>query len=31
MQQYIDGLYYALLEGRFLFDFVHEDDLARRT
>ena len=27
-QQYLDGLYYALLEGRFLFDFVHEDDLA---
>jgi hypothetical protein len=25
--QYVDGLYYALLEGRFLFDFVHEDDL----
>jgi Hypothetical glycosyl hydrolase 6/Beta-galactosidase trimerisation domain len=27
MAQYMDGLYYALLEGRFLFDFVHEDDL----
>jgi hypothetical protein len=27
LQQYIDGLYYALLEGRFLFDFVHEEDL----
>jgi len=27
MPQYIDGLYYALLEGRFLFDFVHEDRL----
>ena len=26
-QQYLDGLYYALLEGRFFFDFVHEDDL----
>ena len=26
--QYIDGLYYALLEGRYLFDFVHEDKLA---
>jgi hypothetical protein len=26
-QEYLDGLYYALLEGRFLFDFVHEDDL----
>jgi hypothetical protein len=22
---YMDGMYYALLEGRFLFDFVHED------
>jgi hypothetical protein len=28
MPQYMDGLYYALLEGRFLFDFVHEDRLA---
>ena len=27
-QQYMDGMYYALLEGRFLFDFVHEDKLA---
>jgi hypothetical protein len=27
-QQYLDGMYYALLEGRFLFDFVHEDNLA---
>ncbi len=27
MGQYMDGMYYALLEGRFLFDFVHEDDL----
>ena len=26
--EYMDGLYYALLEGRFLFDFVHEDKLA---
>jgi hypothetical protein len=26
-QQTLNGLYYALLEGRFLFDFVHEDDL----
>jgi hypothetical protein len=25
MQQSLDGMYYALLEGRFLFDFVHED------
>jgi hypothetical protein len=29
--QYMDGLYYALLEGRFLFDFVHEDDLGAET
>ena len=27
ISQHIDGLYYALLEGRFLFDFVHEEDL----
>ncbi len=26
--QFMDGLYYSLLEGRFLFDFVHEDKLA---
>jgi hypothetical protein len=26
-QEYMDGLYYALIEGRFLFDFVHEDRL----
>jgi Hypothetical glycosyl hydrolase 6/Beta-galactosidase trimerisation domain len=25
MQQFINGMYYVLLEGRFLFDFVHED------
>jgi hypothetical protein len=25
MQQNMDAIYYALLEGRFLFDFVHED------
>jgi hypothetical protein len=25
MQQSMDGMYYALLEGRFLFDFIHED------
>jgi len=31
MQQFTDGLYYALLEGRFLFDFVHEDDLVPET
>ena len=23
MREYMEGLYYALLEGRFLFDFVH--------
>ena len=28
MREYMDGMYYALLEGRFLFDFVHEDKLA---
>ena len=28
MTQSMDGMYYALLEGRFLFDFVHEDKLA---
>jgi hypothetical protein len=27
MREYMDGMYYALLEGRFLFDFVHEDQL----
>ncbi len=30
-QQYLDGLYCALLEGRFLFDFVHQDDLGSGT
>jgi hypothetical protein len=25
--EFMDGMYYALVEGRFLFDFVHEDDL----
>ncbi|HTZ75424.1 MAG TPA: alpha-amylase family protein [Candidatus Aquilonibacter sp.] len=24
---YVQGLYYALLDGRFFFDFIHEDDL----
>ena len=28
IREYMDGLYYALLEGRFFFDFVHEDKLA---
>jgi hypothetical protein len=27
MPEYMDGLYYALLEGRFLVDLVHEDRL----
>ena len=25
--EFMDGMYYALLEGRFLFDFVHEEKL----
>ena len=29
--EYLQGLYYALLEGRFLFDFVHERDLGPET
>jgi hypothetical protein len=28
---YLQGLYYALLDGRFLFDFVHEDMLGPET
>jgi len=29
--EFLQGLYYALLEGRYLFDFVHEDDLDAET
>ncbi len=29
--EFLQGLYYALLEGRFFFDFVHEDDLSAVT
>ena len=29
--EYLQGMYYALLEGRVLFDFVHEDELSART
>jgi len=28
---YLQGLYYALLEGRFLFDFVHQENLTPET
>ncbi len=28
---YLQGLYLALLEGRFLFDFVHQDNLSAET
>jgi hypothetical protein len=27
MEQFLNGMYYALIEGRFLFDFVHEDTM----
>jgi hypothetical protein len=29
--EFMQGMYYALLEGRFVFDFVHEDDLTPET
>ena len=29
--EYLQGLYYALLEGRFLFDFVHQENLSAET
>lgn len=29
--EYLDGLYYALLEGRFNFDFVHQENLNAGT
>lgn len=29
--EYLEGMYAALLEGRFLFDFVHEDNLSAAT
>jgi len=29
--EYLQGLYAALLQGRFLFDFVHESDLSAQT
>src|SRR5207247_1248532 len=29
--EYLQGLYYALLDGRFLFDFVHEDAIGPET
>jgi hypothetical protein len=31
MQQYMNGMYYALIEGRFLFDFIHEEQLTPET
>ena len=29
--EFLQGMYKALLDGRFLFDFVHEDDLVPET
>jgi hypothetical protein len=29
--EYLQGLYYALLEGRFLFDFVHQENLSAQA
>jgi hypothetical protein len=29
--EYLQGMYYALIDGRVLFDFVHEDDLSAET
>lgn len=31
MAQFMDGLYYSLIEGRFMFDYVHEEDLGPET
>ena len=31
MSQFMDGLYSALIEGRFMFDYVHEEDLGPET
>ena len=28
---YLQGLYYALLEGRFLFDFIHQENLSAQS
>ncbi len=29
--EYLQGLYYALIEGRFLFDFVHQENLSAES